>query len=89
MIDLEKEEQAAKLRGSLCEFSKFFIPYIENRDYIESRPTGRKSHQIEIFKALTKITRNETETQRLLINIPPRHGKSMFVCRGLSLILLH
>ena len=47
-IDLEKEEMAAYLRGSLYEFTRFFTKYITNRDYIQSCPTGRESHQIII-----------------------------------------
>lgn len=88
-IDLEKEQQAAKLRGSLLEFCKFFFTYMTKRDFIESNPIGRESHQKIICRELTKITRLETKNQRLIINIPPGHAKSTFVCMWISWCFTH
>lgn len=76
---LEKEEFSSRLRGSLYEFTKFFLKYMTQRDYVESRPSGRESHQIIICRELTKLTRLEVETARLIINVPPGHGKSLQV----------
>lgn len=74
MIDLDKEVQAARLRGSLLEFMRFFYEHITGRKFIVSQPIGRESHHITIAKALTKAF--NLETLRLIINVPPGHNKS-------------
>lgn len=77
MIDIEKEEQASKLRGSLIEFSRFFYEYITGRKFIISQPIGRESHHITICKELTRIYR--LEILRGIINTPPGSNKSTLV----------
>ena len=79
-IDLEKELEAAKLRGSLQEFIKFFVKHITNRDYIQSQPVGRESHQITICRELTSFARMEHPDENLMINVEPGSGKSLHVC---------
>lgn len=79
-IDHDKEDMAARLRGSLYEFTKFFTKYITNRDYIESRPEGRESHQITICRELSSMARLEHPDENLLINVEPGSGKSLHVC---------
>lgn len=74
---LENAEIAAKLKGSLLLFIQAFFPILTGRDFIISRPHGRESHFITICRALTKCTR--LESLRLLINVPPGHGKSVIV----------
>ncbi len=74
-IDLEKEEQASKLRGSLLEFTRYFFEYITGRQFIISVPIGRESHHITVCRSLTDLTR--LKTLRQIINIPPGHGKSV------------
>lgn len=74
---LEQAELAAKLKGSLLLFIQAFFPILTGRDFIISQPAGRESHFITICKALTKCTR--LESLRLLINVPPGHGKSVIV----------
>ncbi len=76
-IKLENAEIAAKLKGSLLLFIQSFFPILTGREFIISRPVGRESHFITICKALTKCTR--LESLRLLINVPPGHGKSVIV----------
>ena len=83
-IDFEKEEMAAKLKGSLQEFTKFFVRYITNRDYIESRPEGRESHQITICRELTSFTRMEHPDENLMINVEPGSGKSLQICMWIA-----
>ena len=77
-IDLDKETQAAFLKGSLLEFCKFFFQHLTNREFIISNPNGRESHHITLARQLTKVSRLEIPSQRLIINIPPGHGKSVF-----------
>lgn len=76
-VRLENAELAAKLKGSLLLFIQAFFPILTGRDFIVSQPLGRESHFITICRALTKCTR--LESLRLLINVPPGHGKSVIV----------
>jgi predicted phage terminase large subunit-like protein len=73
----ENAELAAKLKGSLLLFIQAFFPLLTGREFIISKPKGRESHFITIARALTRCTR--LEALRLLINIPPGHGKSVMV----------
>ena len=75
-IDLEKEQLAAILKGSLLEFTKTFYPLLTGRDFIVSNPPGREPHVITICRALSQCARLEIPDQRLIINVPPGHGKS-------------
>lgn len=76
-LKLENAELAAKLKGSLLLFIQAFFPLLTGREFIISKPTGRESHFITICRALTKCTR--LESLRLLVNVPPGHGKSVIV----------
>lgn len=76
MIDIEKETMAAVLKGSLLEFTKTFYPLLTGRDFIISNPPGRESHIITICRALTQCARLQIPDHRLIINVPPGHGKS-------------
>lgn len=76
MIDFEKETLAAELRGSLLRFTQYFYELMTGREFIISRPVGRESHMITICRALTRAARLELPAHRLMINVPPGHGKS-------------
>lgn len=76
-LKLDNAEIAAKLKGSLLLFIQAFFPILTGRDFIISRPIGRESHFITICRVLTKCTR--LEALRVLINVPPGHGKSVMV----------
>ena len=78
-IDLEKEQLAATLKGSLLEFTKTFYPLLTGREFLRSCPSGRESHQITIARALTQASRLEIPNQRLIINVSPGSGKSTLV----------
>lgn len=75
-INHDKEQLASQLRGSLLEFTKFFYPLLTGRHFIVSNPVGRESHHITICRALSRATRLEIPSQRLLINVSPGSGKS-------------
>lgn len=79
-IDLEKETMVAELQGSLLEFCKVFYPLLTGRDFIISTPPGREPHAVTISRALTRAARLQIKSQRLIINVPPGHGKSTFLC---------
>lgn len=73
-IDIEKETEASKLRGSLLEFTRYFFKYLTGRDFIISHPTGRESHHVTVCRSLTRLKR--LEASREIINLPPGCGKS-------------
>lgn len=75
-IDMEKEILAAEMKGSLLLFCQYFYPLLYGREFILPQPVGRESHVITICRALTKAFRLEITTNRLLISVPPGHGKS-------------
>lgn len=79
IIDLDKEQLASELRGSLLRFTQFFYPLLTSREFIIGSPAGREAHQITIAKALTKAFRLQLTTQRLMINVSPGSGKSTLV----------
>lgn len=79
-IDLDKETMVSELQGSLLEFCKVFYPLLTGRDFIISTPLGREPHAITISRALTRAARLQIPSQRLIINVPPGHGKSTFLC---------
>lgn len=78
-IDYDKEELAAKLKGSFLLFCQFFFEVITGREFIVSKPIGRESHQITIARELTKVFRRELKTDCLGICVPPRAGKSVLL----------
>lgn len=75
-IDEEKELLALKLKGSLIEFTTMFYPLLTGREFIMPHPTCRETHVITICRELTRAFRLEIPSQRLLIAVPPGHGKS-------------
>jgi len=77
--DYEKQRQASLLRSSLIEFTRFFFKHITGRDFIISRPVSCESHHITVAKELTRLSRLEIESQRLMICLPPGFGKSVMV----------
>ncbi|CEG60948.1 terminase large subunit domain-containing protein [Legionella micdadei] len=80
MFKEDNERLAARLKGSLLEFTKFFYPILTGRKFIISLPTGRESHHIIIAKALTQAARLEIPNHRLIINVSPGSGKSTLLC---------
>lgn len=70
--DLAREK--AKLLGSLLYFIQFFYKAHTGREFRISEPVGRESHHIIICKQLTRIF--NLQSNRLVINVPPGHGKS-------------
>lgn len=64
----------ARLCGSLLLFTQFFYKLRTGRDFELSLPVSRESHYITVARELTKIS--DGHIKRLLINIPPRYGKT-------------
>lgn len=67
-------ECKARLLGSLLLFTQTFYKLRTGRDFLLSNPVSRESHYISICKELTTISK--ISSNKLLINVPPRYGKT-------------
>ena len=88
-IDLDKEELASKLKGSLLYFTEFFFKHITGREFVVSQPIGRESHHITICRELTRVFRLEVPSQRLMISVPPGHAKSTLLSMWIAWAMAH
>jgi predicted phage terminase large subunit-like protein len=66
-----------RLSRSLLAFTQDFYYLRTGRKFELSEPDGRESHYITICKALIRVMKGETT--RLIINVPPRYGKTELV----------
>lgn len=77
-ITSKEIQEIAKLRAqhfhSLLIFVKTFFKLRTGREFELSQPIGRESHYLTVAKALERVIRGECH--RLVINIPPRYGKT-------------
>lgn len=80
-------EEKAKLLGSLILFTQTFYKLRTGRDFEISAPVGRESHFITICRELHKVF--NLEVNRLLINIPPGHGKSELMIHFVPWAMAH
>jgi len=77
MSDEEKAQLISQLQSSFLLFVRTFYPVLTGRDFILPCPAGRESHVITICRELVKCAK--LETTRLVINVPPGHGKSLLM----------
>jgi predicted phage terminase large subunit-like protein len=63
-----------RLQRSLLAFTQDFYYLRTGRRFDLSQPVGRESHYLTICRALVKVIKGETK--RLMINVPPRYGKT-------------
>jgi predicted phage terminase large subunit-like protein len=87
--DEQRLELRAKLLGSYLEFARFFFEIYTKKEFIVSQPTSRESHHITIARALTQAFRLELPHHRLIINVPPGHGKSVMVSLWVAWAMAH
>jgi predicted phage terminase large subunit-like protein len=66
-----------RLVDSLLHFTQVFYYLRTGRKFELSFPPGRESHLVTICKELEKVF--DGETKRLIINVPPRYGKTELV----------
>ncbi|KKK60086.1 hypothetical protein LCGC14_3027870 [marine sediment metagenome] len=71
----QKADKKTQLLGSLLLFTQYFYEKRTGRPFELSEPRGQESHYITICRELTKTVRN-SEFNRLIINCPPRYGKT-------------
>ena len=88
-LDMDKERQAAELKGSLLLFTRFFYKYLTGRDFIVSNPPGRESHHITVCRAFTKLFREQNHAYGLIINLPPGYGKSVMTSMWIAWCYAH
>lgn len=67
-------DQKGSLLGSLLLFTQVFYKLRTGREFEVSQPISRESHHVTIARALTRVFRGECN--RLIINVPPRYGKT-------------
>lgn len=72
MKDLSTERD--RLHRSLLAFTQDFYYLRTGRRFELSQPIGRESHYLTICRALVRVMKGET--RRLIINVPPRYGKT-------------
>lgn len=64
----------SQLESSFLLFIRTFYPLLTSRDLIIPMPPGRENHITVISRELVKCAK--LDTTRLIINVPPGHGKS-------------
>jgi phage terminase large subunit-like protein len=67
-------EAKSSLLADLITFTQVFYKLRTGRDFAISQPIGRESHYKIISRALGRVFRGECN--KLIINIPPRYGKT-------------
>lgn len=81
------QEEKYKLAGSLLEFTQIFYKLRTGRNFEIVEPVSRESHYYAIAKALTRVI--DGKCKRLIINVPPRYGKTelliSFIAWGLAI----
>ena len=74
MNERDHAQLISYLQTSFFLFIRTFYPILTGREFIVSQPLGRESHVITISRELMKCAK--LETKRLIITVPPGHGKS-------------
>lgn len=69
-------DNAARLRSSFLLFVMYFYPLVFGRQFKLSSPPGRQSHMRVIAQEFEECF--YLRNNRLIINVPPRHGKTTF-----------
>jgi len=76
------DELRYRLLGSFLEFTRYFYKIRTGRKFEVSKPVGRESHHIAIARGLTKCFNGEIK--KLLINVPPRYGKTEMIIQYIA-----
>ncbi len=75
MNEYQHAKLISDLQSSFLLFVRTFYPILTGREFIISQPAGRESHIHTVCRELVKCF--NLETNKLVINIPPGHGKSV------------
>jgi predicted phage terminase large subunit-like protein len=86
MLKNNINDSTQKLVDDLLHFTQIFYYLRTGRKFESSTPPGRESHYISICRELTNVL--DGNTKRLIINVPPRYGKTElvihFVCWAMA-----
>ena len=77
MNDIEHAQLISDLQSSFLLFMRTFYPLLTARDLILPNPHGRECHIITVARELVLCAK--LETNKLILNIPPGHGKSLML----------
>jgi predicted phage terminase large subunit-like protein len=66
--------ECERQRTYFKDFTQTFFKIRTGRDFVISEPISRESHYLTMFRALTRVL--DGKCNRLMINVPPRYGKS-------------
>lgn len=77
MYSYEDSNDREKCLGSLLLFTRVFYRLRTGREFKLTHPVGRESHILSVCRELTSVLHGDTE--KLIINIPPRYGKTELV----------
>lgn len=80
--DKKKYDLTCELMSSLIKFTQCFYIERTGRKFELSYPDGRISHYIEISNALHNVINGKCN--RLIINVPPRYGKTEMLIHFVS-----
>lgn len=83
----ERAEIIARCKGSFLFFCRMFYELLNQREFIISNPPGREPHAITIARELVACQR--LETKKLIINVPPGHGKSTLLSFWIAWCFIH
>lgn len=86
MLD-DKSEIKCELLSSLLLFTRYFYQIRTRREFSLSNPPGRECHFITVCRALTEIF--YMKKNELMINIPPRYGKTELLIHFVAWSLAH
>lgn len=75
----KRQKLALECKDDFLKFIKFTMPVINNPNNIEESMFKDARHHRAIAKALEQITKGKI--RRLIVTLPPRHGKSEMVSR--------
>lgn len=78
-------ELKSELLSSIVRFNQVFYQLRTGREFKINYPAGRESHIIQIARALKKVLLGEIK--RLIINIPPRYGKTEMIINFIAFAL--
>lgn len=85
MFDPRDTHRQAELLSSLLLFTRVFFQLRTGKEFYISQPDGRESHYVTICRELTKVFYGETN--KLIINIPPRYGKTELLIHFIAWVL--
>lgn len=84
---MNEKDGRTQLLNSFLLFTRTFYKARTGREFLLSQPTARESHYVTISKALTRTVYEDV--LRLIINCPPRYGKTELLIHYVAWCLAH